>query len=190
MDEVNGHSLRPVTEALPPEDPLAPVGEAATDDGTISSARYRQVLGHFATGVTVVTTAADGEPAGLAVNSFTSVSLTPPLVAFCVAETSSTWPRIKAVGSFCVNILSEDQEDLCRVFATRGVDKFRGVGWRPAESGAPILMGALGWIDCSIHAEHSAGDHLIVVGRVRDLGVAREGGPLVFYRGGYGRFEP
>ena len=173
-----------------PEDPLAPVSDPAADEGTIDGARYRQVLGHFATGVTVVTTATDGVPAGLAVNSFTSVSMEPPLVAFCVARTSLTWPRIRAAGVFCVNILAEDQEDLCRVFATRSADKFRGVGWRPAESGAPMLTGALAWIDCSVEAEHPAGDHLIVVGGVRELGVAHEGRPLVFYRGGYGRFEP
>jgi 3-hydroxy-9,10-secoandrosta-1,3,5(10)-triene-9,17-dione monooxygenase reductase component len=187
-----------VTEAPTPEDPLAPVGEPVGDAGTRApfghgagdAARYRQVLGHFATGVTVVTTASAGVPAGLSVNSFTSVSLDPPLVAFCVARTSSTWPRIQAVGVFCVNILGEDQEDLCRVFATSSADKFRGVGWRAAESGAPILAGALAWIDCSVEAEHAAGDHLIVVGRVLELGVAHEGRPLVFYRGGYGRFEP
>ncbi len=179
-----------MTEAPPPEDPLAPVGEPVGADGSISSARYRQVLGHFATGVTVVTAVHKGTPVGLSVNSFTSVSLAPPLVAFCVALSSSTWPRIQAVGAFCVNILAEDQEDLCRVFATSSADKFRGVGWRPAESGAPILAGALAWIDCSVEAEHAAGDHVIVVGRVRELGVGREGRPLVFYRGGYGRFEP
>jgi flavin reductase (DIM6/NTAB) family NADH-FMN oxidoreductase RutF len=180
-----------VTEALPPEDPLAPLGEAADGvAGDIDTARFRQVLGHFATGVTVVTTAEKGVPVGLSVNSFTSVSLEPPLVAFCVAVTSTTWPRIRTVGSFCVNILSEDQEDLCRVFAMRGTEKFRGVGWRPAESGAPIIAGTLAWLDCTVAAEHDAGDHVIVVGRVRELGVAHEGRPLVFYRGGYGRFEP
>jgi 3-hydroxy-9,10-secoandrosta-1,3,5(10)-triene-9,17-dione monooxygenase reductase component len=186
-----------VTSGVTPEDPLAPVSEplgegtgAPFGQGAGDAARYRQVLGHFATGVTVVTTATDGVPAGLAVNSFTSVSLEPPLVAFCVARTSSTWPQIRAVGSFCVNVLAEDQENLCRVFATSGADKFRGVGWRTTESGAPILAGALAWIDCSVEAEHAAGDHFIVVGRVRELGVAREGRPLVFYRGGYGRFEP
>lgn len=180
-----------------PDDPLAP--EAWTADGVfeeqvdsaIDVARFRQVLGHFATGVTVVTTAEGGEPAGLSVNSFTSVSLDPPLVAFCVARESSTWPRIRGSGRFCVNILSEDQEDLCRVFAVRGGrDKFRGVGWRPAESGAPIVSGALAWIDCTVEDEHVAGDHIIVVGRVGELGVEQEGRPLVFYRGGYGRFEP
>lgn len=182
------------------DDPLAPVnpGQDGADDlgpgkgvAGIDAARFRQVLGHFATGVTIVTTAAAGEPAGLSVNSFTSVSLDPPLVAFCVARGSATWPRIREAGHFCVNILSEDQEDLCRAFAVRGGrEKFRGVGWRPAESGAPIVAGALAWVDCTIEAEHDGGDHLLIVGRVADMGVAHEGRPLVFYRGGYGRFEP
>ncbi len=153
-------------------------------------ARYRQVLGHFATGVTVVTALADGEPLGLSVNSFTSVSLEPPLVAVCIATLSSTWPRVREAGAFCVNILSEDQEAVCRVFAARGPKRFSGIGYEPARSGAPILAGVLAWIDCTIEAEYPGGDHLIVLGRVRDLGVAREHRPLVFYRGGYGRFEP
>ena len=153
-------------------------------------ARFRQVLGHFPTGVTVVTAIRDSQPAGVAVNSFTSVSLDPPLVAFCVANRSSTWAQIRSGGSFCVNILSEDQEALSRVFATRvgGVDRFAGVGWRPAPSGGPILDGVLAWVDCALEAEHDGGDHRIVVGRALHLDVAREGRPLVFYRGGYGRF--
>jgi 3-hydroxy-9,10-secoandrosta-1,3,5(10)-triene-9,17-dione monooxygenase reductase component len=153
-------------------------------------ARYRQVLGHFATGVTVVTALADGEPLGLSVNSCTSVSLEPPLVAVCIATLSSTWPRVRHAGAFCVNILSEDQEAVCRVFAARGPMRFSGIGYDPAPSGAPILAGVLAWIDCTIEAEYPGGDHAIVLGRVRDLGVAREHRPLVFYRGGYGRFEP
>ena len=179
----------------PPEDPLVPTplpDEELVDDGPegIGSARFRQMLGHFATGVTVVTTADEGEPSGLSVNSFTSVSLDPPLVAFCVANVSTTWPRIRAVGSFCVNILAEDQEDVSRAFARRSADKFRGIGWRPAESGAPILAGALAWLDCEVENEYGGGDHVIVVGRVRAMGIGREVGPLVFYRGGYGRFQP
>ncbi len=153
-------------------------------------ARYRQVLGHFATGVTVVTAVADGEPLGLAVNSFTSVSLEPPLVAVCISTLSSTWPRVRDSGAFCVNILGEDQEAVCRVFAARGPKRFSGIGYQPAPSGAPIVTGVLAWIDCTIEAEHPGGDHLIVVGRVQDLGLARQHRPLVFYRGGYGRFEP
>jgi len=153
-------------------------------------ARYRQVMGHFATGVTVVTADAGGEPVGLAVNSFTSVSLVPALVAVCISTRSSTWPRVREGGAFCVNILSEDQEAVCRTFAARGPGRFAGIGYERARSGAPILTGVLAWIDCTIEAEHPGGDHVIVVGRVRDLGVAREHAPLVFYRGGYGRFEP
>lgn len=149
------------------------------------------MLGHFATGVTVVTAlAADRRPVGLAVNSFTSVSLDPALVAFCVSLESSSWPVVRAAGAFCVNILAEDQEAVSRTFARHGVDRFSGMGWKPAPSGAPILADVLAWVDCTIEAEHGAGDHLIVVGRVRELGLVHEGRPLVFYRGGYGRFEP
>ena len=131
-----------------------------------------------------------GRPLGLSVNSFTSVSLEPPLVAFCVARGSKTWPLLRDSGTFCVNVLAEDQEALSRTFASPGHDRFLGVGWRPAPSGAPVLAGVLAWIDCTVEAEYEAGDHLIVVGRVGELDLVQEGRPLVFYRGGYGRFEP
>ncbi len=163
-------------------------GNASGPQG-IDAARFRQVLGHFATGVTVVTGTVDGHAVGLAVNSFTSVSLAPELVAFCVGVGSSTWPGLRTAGSFCVNVLAEDQEALSRAFAAHGPDRFQGVGWRPAPSGAPVLAGALAWVDCTVEAEHPAGDHLIVVGRVHALDVEHEGRPLIFYRGGYGRFE-
>ena len=133
---------------------------------------------------------AGDRPIGLAVNSFTSVSLRPPLIAFCVSRTSTTWPQLRTTGAFCVNVLGEDQEALSRTFATKGLDRFKGLGWRPAPSGAPVLAGILAWVDCVVDAEYEAGDHLLVVGRVLDLGLDHEGRPLVFYRGGYGRFEP
>lgn len=174
-----------MSEAI--EDPLGPGG---AESSTFDEARYRSVLGHFATGVTVVAAVSGGEPIGLSVNSFTSASLDPPLVAFCVAKGSSSWPRIREEGVFSVNVLAEHQEELSRVFATRGADKFRGVGWWPAPSGSPVLADVLAWIDCSLEAEHDAGDHVLVVGRVQELDVADEGKPLIFYRGGYGRFEP
>lgn len=155
------------------------------------AARFRQVLGHFCTGVTVVAAVPAGEPAGFTVQSFASVSLDPPLVAVCPARTSSSWPRIRSAGVFCVNVLSADQEALARVFATRGADKFKGVGWRSSVvSGSPVLDGVLAWVDCRIEAEHDGGDHLVVLGRVIDMGVEVDGRPLLFYRGGYGRFEP
>ncbi len=156
----------------------------------VDGARFRQVLGHFPTGVTVVTAATPDGPAGLAVGSFFSVSLDPPLVAFCAAKTSTSYPKIDEAGHFVVNVLGDDQEEVCRVFAGRG-DKFAGLGYTPSPiSGAPVLNGVLAWIDCEIEAKHEAGDHWIVVGRAHELEVGNEiGGPLVFYRGGFGRFS-
>ena len=161
-----------------------------TGHAAFDAARFRQVLGHFPTGVTVVTAASqDGPPSGMAVGSFTSVSLDPPLVAFLPAKTSTSWPRIRDAGSFCVNILAEDQEHICRVFAGKADDKFEGLGWHRGHNVAPILSDVLAWIACDIDAVHEAGDHYIVVGLVRELEIVHEGRPLVFFRGGYGRFE-
>ncbi len=156
---------------------------------TIEPAIFRQVLGHFPTGVTIVTAVADHKPVGLAVGSFTSVSLEPPLVAFCPGNSSTSWPYIEQAGQFCVNILAADQEGLCRHFAGKSEDKFAGIGYKMSPLGSPILDGVLAWIDCTIETVHPGGDHVIVLGRVHDLDVAHDGGPLVFFRGGYGRFE-
>lgn len=163
---------------------------AQTAAPTIDGARFRQVMGHFCTGVTVVAAVADGQPVGLTLQSFTSLSLDPPLVSVAVGRGSSTWPVIRETGSFVVNVLSDEQEAVARRFATSGLDKFQGVGWVPSPSGAPILNDVLAWVDCRIEGEHEAGDHVLVVARVLDLGVGGEGGPLLFYRGGFGRFEP
>lgn len=148
------------------------------------SAKYRQVLGHFATGVTVIT-ADPGEPVGLAVGSFASVSLDPPLVGFFAGKSSSSWPKIRQVGAFCVNVLADDQEHICRAFASKDSDKFAGIGWSKTASGSPLLDGVLAWIDCDLEAVHDAGDHELALGRVRELDVAEEGAPLLFFRGGY-----
>ena len=156
---------------------------------SFDSAKYRQVLGHFPTGVTVITAATDGEPVGMAVGSFSSVSLDPPLVAFFPDKGSSSWPKIEPTGSFCVNILGEAQEDVCRRFAMKGEDKFVGLGWTAAGSGSPLLDGVIAWIDCDIESVTEAGDHYLVLGRVRDLAIGHDGSPLVFFRGGYGRFD-
>lgn len=163
--------------------------EDSTTTLTFDEGRFKQVVGHFATGVTIVTATADDGPAGMTVQSFLSVSLVPPLVAFAPARTSTSWPHMRAGGRFCVNILREDQEALARTFGTRGAKKFDGVAWTPSPSGSPVLAGALAWIDCTIEAEHEAGDHTLVVGRVRHLDQTGEGRPLIFYRAGYGRFE-
>jgi flavin reductase (DIM6/NTAB) family NADH-FMN oxidoreductase RutF len=152
-------------------------------------ATYRTVLGHFATGVTLVTAMDGDEPVGMACNSFTSVSLDPPLVLFCAAKSSSTWPRMQPARAFAVNILEEDDEEVCRLFATRGADRFSQLQWTGYRTGSPVMRDALAFVDCVTDAEYDAGDHTIVVGRVVQLGYAPEGKPLLFYRGGYGRFE-
>lgn len=154
----------------------------------VDQAEFRRVLGAFATGVTVITAPAGADedgPAGFACQSFTSLSLDPPLVAFMVGRTSTTWPRIARAGVFCVNVLSAGQADLCRAFAASGADKFAGVAHDPAPAtGSPRLTGALAWIDCTIHAVHTGGDHLIVVGRVNTLKTAdTDERPLLFHRG-------
>ncbi|MCY3925658.1 MAG: flavin reductase family protein [bacterium] len=155
------------------------------------AAEFRRILGHYPTGVTVVTGAENGEPVGLAIGSFGSVSLEPPLVMFCPGKSSSSWPAIEASGSFCVNVLAEDQAAVSSRFAGRDPQKFTGIAWGTRATGSPVVAGCLAWIDCVIEAVHEAGDHWIVVGRVADLGVERpEVGPLVFFKGGYGAVGP
>lgn len=158
----------------------------------ITSRHYRAVLGNYPTGVAVVTAmGGGGEPIGMVVGSFTSVSLDPPLVAFLPDRGSSTFPAIRESGAFCVNVLAGGQEELCRLFATKGADRFGETEWDPAQdTGSPVLKDAVAWIDCEIGDIHEAGDHLIVVGRVLDLQVQTPTLPLLFFQGGYGTFAP
>ncbi|MFE8013859.1 flavin reductase [Streptomyces antibioticus] len=154
------------------------------------SQSFRTVLAHYPTGVAVVTARApDGEPVGMVVGSFTSVSLDPPLVAFLPDKKSNSYARLSSARSFCVNVLAADQEDLCRRFASKTGRKFDGVDWRPGPSGAPVLSGAVAWIDCASDQVFDAGDHFIVLGRVTDLGVQNPTSPLLFFQGGYGAFS-
>ena len=153
------------------------------------AASLRTVLGHFATGVAIITAVDGEEPVGMACNSFTSVSLEPQLVLFCAAKSSTTWPRIQAAGKWAANILAQDAEEICRLFAQKGADRFAHIAYTIGRTGAPILEEALAFVDCETVAEYDAGDHVIVVGRVLELGYAPEGKPLLFYRGGYGRFD-
>lgn len=156
----------------------------ATDPGT-----FRKVLGHYPTGVCVITAMQpDGTPAGMAVGSFTSVSLNPPLVAFFPDRSSSSWPKIERAGHFCVNVLAAHQEHLCRAFSSKAEDKFAGIPYRLSAKGVPILEDIVAWIDCSLHAVHEAGDHFIVLGEVHALDVEKPHEPLLFFQGGYGRF--
>jgi 3-hydroxy-9,10-secoandrosta-1,3,5(10)-triene-9,17-dione monooxygenase reductase component len=145
--------------------------------------RFRQVLGHFATGVTVITGMHEDDPAGFACQSFAALSLDPPLVLFCPGKLSGTWPRIARTGDLAVNMLASSQRDLARKFGVSSSDKFDGVGWRPAPNGAPILDGVLSWAACTVETVHVAGDHFVVIARVTELGATEAGEPLLFYRG-------
>jgi len=147
--------------------------------------KFRQVLGHFCTGVTVITAVDDGEPVGFSCQAFAALSLDPPLVVFCPARTSVTWTRIVQAKRFAVNVLAEDQRELARRFGRTGPGKFDGVGWSPDGGGSPVLDDALTWIGCDLDAVHAGGDHHIVTGRVRELGECGEHRPLLFYRGRY-----
>jgi 3-hydroxy-9,10-secoandrosta-1,3,5(10)-triene-9,17-dione monooxygenase reductase component len=165
------------------------MGVLRIDPTTVDSARLREVLGHFASGVVVVTADSPGGPLGFTCQSFSSLSLDPPLISFAPARTSTTWPRIRDVGEFCVNVLADDHEDHSVRFARSGADKFAGVSWRPGPGGAPILDGVAAWIIATLEHEYDGGDHTIVVGRVHALGADPTRAPLLFHRGRYGRLR-
>lgn len=148
----------------------------------------RDVMGNFCTGVTVITALDGDEPLGFACQSFSSVSLDPPLVSFCPARTSTTWPKIREIGTLAINMLTESQRTLCAAFAVSGGNKFRGVRWSPGDNGAPAIEGALARVEANIENEIDAGDHTIVVARVTGLTALHNDSPLLFYRGGYGRY--
>jgi 3-hydroxy-9,10-secoandrosta-1,3,5(10)-triene-9,17-dione monooxygenase reductase component len=148
--------------------------------------RFRQVLGHFCTGITIITAMDAGQPAGFSCQSFAALSLEPPLVLFCPARTSTTWPRIERAQYFCANVLSADQRPLARAFGQRNPDRFAGIGWSPNTAGSPVIDGVLTWIGCQIETVHPAGDHYVVIGRVLELGDCSAQRPLLFYRGRYG----
>ena len=155
---------------------------------TVSPADFRKVVGNFATGVTVVTTQTqDGSPYGLTVNSFTSVSLDPILILVCLDNRLSGLDVFSENGKFAVNILSEDQKDICEHFATRGTDR-SDADYITGETGVPVLNGALARLECAVTATHPGGDHKVLIGEVKSAEVApgRENeAPLLFFRGGY-----
>lgn len=148
--------------------------------------RFRQVLGHFATGVTVITATDGGEPVGFSCQAFAALSLEPPLVLFCPARASSTWPRIERAGVFCANVLTAEQGDLATLFGRRNPDRFAKVDWIPDSSGSPIIDGVLTWVSGQIVDVHTVGDHHVVIGQVHQLGDIGPSRPLLFYRGRYG----
>ena len=148
---------------------------------------FREALGHYASGITVITSHIDGEPIGFTCQSFYSVSMSPPLVSFSVMSNSASYPKIRQAGRFVVNILSGEQVNISNQFARRGTDKWRGVQWQESPLGNPIIAGSLHWLDCEIHAEHAAGDHLIVIGEVKALNLQEAAAtqPLLYFKGQY-----
>ncbi|SNR76484.1 NADH-FMN oxidoreductase RutF, flavin reductase (DIM6/NTAB) family [Blastococcus mobilis] len=160
----------------------APDGAPAIVDPRV----MRDVLGHFASGVTVLTAVTEEGPIGFTCQSFSSLSLDPPLIAFAPARTSQTWPRLREIGRFCVNVLAEGQDAVSQTFARPGTDRFAGVHWTPSVHGSPVLDDVVAWIDGELWAEYDGGDHTIVVARVLDLGAHPERRPLLFHRGSYG----
>lgn len=155
-----------------------------TDD--FDSRQFRTAMGQFCTGVTVITTMSpDGAPVGFACQSFAALSLDPPLVLFCPQKSSRTWPIIEARGAFCVNVLSNRQQDVSANFGAPREDKFAGISWDASPLGLPVIRHSLTWVDCTISSVADGGDHFIVVGRAQTLGEVLQDKPLLFYRGGY-----
>ena len=145
----------------------------------------RRVMGHFATGVTIITTKSkEGAPAGLTANSFTSVSLDPPLILVAVDKKADSWPHFEESKVFTVNILNDEMETLSRKFAVSGGDKFQGVAYHTGANGVPILDGALAYLECNLYATYDGGDHTLYLGLIEQV-ETHEAKPLIFYRGGY-----
>lgn len=160
-----------------------------TSDTTssIDQVRFRDAVGQYASGITIITGRDTQGPIGFTCQSFYSVSVDPPLVSFSVMKTSTTYPRIRDTGTFAVNVLSVGQETASNQFARRGTDKWAGITWHPTHEGNPVLDDTLAWLDCTIHAEHDAGDHIIVIGRVLQLGRTndKQPKPLLYFEGQY-----
>ena len=174
-----------VTESAQME-PVGLYGRAA--GATVTPRMMKDVLGNFGTGVTVITAMGPEGPLGFTCQTFASLSLDPPLVSFCPARSSTSWPRIRDLGRFTINILADQHGYLSESFAqagNSGVDKFDGVGFTLSPGGSPVLAGVLAWLDCSWRAEHDGGDHTIVVADVLDLDATPDVLPLFYFRGGY-----
>lgn len=161
------------------------IRHTAPAGGGIDPRAFREALGGFASGVVVVSGMSDGEPMGLTCQAFTSLSIDPPLVAFCPALSSVTWRRIRTAGAFCANVLADGQREVSDLFGQRRDDKFQRISWRPGLTGMPLIEGAAVHIECEIEDVHPGGDHEVVVGRVVALAGDAARGPLLYHRGRY-----
>ncbi len=176
-------SNRPAIMAIRQRDSVPARGDGKI---LVDPRHFRNVLGSYPTGVSVITSvSAGGERWGLAVGTFTAISLDPPLVGFMPDKRSTSWAQIEKTGTFCVNILSAAQLEMCQRCASRGGDKFEGMSHGHSPGGLPLLDDVLAWIECGIERVIELGDHVLVVGAVRAMERADDGTPLLFYRGGY-----
>jgi 3-hydroxy-9,10-secoandrosta-1,3,5(10)-triene-9,17-dione monooxygenase reductase component len=162
----------------------------------IDARAFRQVLGQFCTGITIITTVHDEAPVGFACQSFAALSLDPPLEQFCPTKVSRSFKAIEASGRFCVNVLTEEQKDVSARFGSKEPDKFAGIDWHPSELGSPVIDRSLAAIDCTVASVHDGGDHFVVFGAVHSLTESVSQAPhikprpLLFYRGDYTGIEP
>lgn len=150
-----------------------------------SQEELREIMGHYATGAVIVTASLDGVPHGLAVNSLTSVSLEPPLILFCPATSSDTWPAIERAGHFAVNVLAAGQDHLCRLFAKKDADRFAHISYTQCANGSPVFDGIVAHMGCRIEQIYEAGDHFVAIGRVLEVDVKSAQLPLIFHGGGF-----
>ncbi|HEX3789080.1 MAG TPA: flavin reductase family protein [Pseudonocardiaceae bacterium] len=167
---------------------------APRNEPEIAPHAFRRVLSHYCTGVVVITSMTESGPVGLTCQSFSALSLRPPLVLFSPAQASTSWPLIRAQGIFAVNVLNHDQQQVAAAFSRRGADggdKFAGIGWQPGPVGLPVLDDTLAHLECRLHSEFPGGDHQIVVGRVLSLAESHDedGLPLLFFRSEYHRLH-
>lgn len=165
------------------------------EDKALSTSRVdprdmRAVLGHFCSGLTVVTAIKDDGPIGFTCQSFSSLSLDPPLVSFSPARTSTTWPQIRAVGTFAVNVLAAQHDSISNAFARTGADKFAGVRWSAGPLGSPLLDDVVAWAECRLWGEYDGGDHTIVAAEVLNLQANSPAQPLLFFQGRYRTLHP
>ncbi|WP_328535802.1 flavin reductase family protein [Streptomyces sp. NBC_00344] len=163
---------------------------AGFEADALDPAELRRVFGAFPTGVTAIAALVDGAPAGLAASSFTSVSLSPPLVSVCIAHDSTTWPLLRDRPRLGVSVLGVHQEDAGRQLAARGGDRFAGLDWRATPEGAVLVGGASAWFDCGVEQHVLAGDHDIVLLRIHELDADHSVGPRIFHAGGFRGLEP
>lgn len=161
-----------------------------TEPAGLDSKRLRQAFGSYPSGVTAVCALADGEPAGMAVSSFTTVSLSPALVSVCIQNSSETWPGLHGRPRLGLSVLAEEQHQACRQLSAKGVDRFAGLSWEAAADGAVYLHGAVAWFSCSVSGQIPAGDHVIALLEIHALRTATGSAPLVFHDSRFRRLAP